>query len=70
AQADLEIDPAASNDLFKQAEALALDNAVYIPIANWTPMFVQRKTLQGARQGTWTGRLPVVFDAAVVVTEG
>ncbi len=70
ARADLEIDPAARNDLFRQAEQLVLDNAVYIPIANWAPMFVQSKTLAGTRQGTWTGRLPVRFDKSVVVTEG
>ncbi|MFM9108407.1 MAG: ABC transporter substrate-binding protein [Chloroflexota bacterium] len=70
AQADLEVDPAARNDLFRQAEQLMLDNAVYIPIANWAPMFLQRKTLKGARHGSWTGRLPVIFDNNVVVTEG
>jgi ABC-type transport system substrate-binding protein len=69
AEADLEVDPAARNDRFAEAEAIVLDNAVYIPIANWTPQFVQRPALRGTRQGSWTGRLPVKFDTAVVLTE-
>lgn len=66
-RADLEIDPAAINDLFTQAEQLVLDNAVYVPIANWTPQFVQKPSLKGAKQGAWTGRLPVIFDTGVTV---
>jgi ABC-type transport system substrate-binding protein len=67
AQADVELDAATRNDLYRQAEALALQNAVYVPIANWVPMFVQKPWLQGTRQGPWTGRLPVLFDQNVVV---
>jgi oligopeptide transport system substrate-binding protein len=40
AQADVELDGAKRNDLYRQAETLVLDNAVYIPIANWVPMFM------------------------------
>lgn len=69
-RADQELDPATRNDLFRQAEELVIQNAVYVPIANWTPQFVQKPTLQGTRQGSWTGRLPVLFDQNVVVVEG
>jgi oligopeptide transport system substrate-binding protein len=67
AQADVEQDEAARNDLYRQGEELVLKNAVYVPIANWIPMFVQKPWLQGTRQGPWTGRLPVQFDKDVVV---
>ena len=67
ARADVELDAATRNDLYRQAEALALENAVYVPIANWVPMFVQKPWLQGTRQGPWTGRLPILFDQNVVV---
>ena len=66
-EADLEQDEAARNDLYRQGEELVLKNAVYVPIANWIPMFVQKPWLQGTRQGPWTGRLPVQFDKDVVV---
>ena len=69
AQADVEQDPARMNQLYAQGEELVLTNAVYVPIATWVPMFVQKPWLVGTRQGTWTGRLPVRFDAAVVVVE-
>ena len=67
AQADVALDTPTRNDLYKQAEQLVLDNAVYVPIANWVPMFVQKPWLQGTRQGPWTGRLPILFDKDVVV---
>jgi ABC-type transport system substrate-binding protein len=67
AQADVALDAAARNDLYRQAETLVLENAVYVPIANWVPMFVQKAWLQGTRQGPWTGRLPILFDKDVVV---
>ncbi|MFN8592714.1 MAG: peptide ABC transporter substrate-binding protein [Thermomicrobiales bacterium] len=68
-RADVELDAATRNDLYNQAEALVLENAVYVPIANWVPMFVQKPWLQGTRQGPWTGRLPVLFDQNVVVLQ-
>jgi len=67
AQADVEQDQATRNDLYRQGEGLVLRNAVYVPIANWIPMFVQKPWLQGTKQGPWTGRLPVLFDQEVVV---
>jgi oligopeptide transport system substrate-binding protein len=67
AQADAEQDEATRNDLYRQGEELVLRNAVYAPIANWIPMFVQKPWLQGTKQGPWTGRLPVLFDQDVVV---
>ena len=70
AQADIELDSATRNDLYRQGEALVLENAVYVPIANWVPMYVQKPWLRGTRQGPWTGRLPILFDKDVVVIEG
>jgi oligopeptide transport system substrate-binding protein len=67
AQADVETDEAARNDLFQQAETLALQNAVYIPLGHWVQMFLQKSWLQGTKQGPWTGRIPVWFDREVVV---
>src|SRR5918994_1053619 len=67
AQADVELDGGVRNDLYRQAEALVLENAVYVPIANWVPMFVQKPWLEGTRHGPWTGRLPILFDQNVVV---
>jgi oligopeptide transport system substrate-binding protein len=69
AQADVEKDVPTRNDLYRQAEELALKNAVYIPLGNWIQMFVQKPWLKGTRQGPWTGRLPVLFDKDVVVTK-
>lgn len=69
AQADAESDEATRNDLYRQGEELVLANAVYVPIANWVPMFLQKQWLRGTRQGPWTGRLPVRFDQDVVVMQ-
>ena len=69
ARADVELDANVRNDLYRQAETLVLENAVYVPIGNWVPMFVQKPWLEGTRQGPWTGRLPVLFDQNVVVVE-
>ncbi|HEU0116306.1 MAG TPA: peptide ABC transporter substrate-binding protein, partial [Thermomicrobiales bacterium] len=68
-QAETEMDQGKRNDLYKQAETLVLKNAVYAPIANWTPLFVQKPYLQGTKQGTWTGRFPVLFDKDVTVVQ-
>ncbi len=68
-KADVEQDVATRNDLYRQAEELALKNAVYIPLGNWKQMFVQKPTLKGTRQGSWTGRIPIVFDKDVVVVK-
>ena len=68
AQAVVEMDQGKRNALYQQGEALALKNAVYAPIANWTPMFVQKPYLTGTRQGTWTGRFPALFDKDVNVS--
>lgn len=67
AQADLSQDANERNDLYRQGEELVLRNAVYVPIANWVPMYLQKPYLQGTRQGSWTGRFPVLFDQSVVV---
>jgi oligopeptide transport system substrate-binding protein len=65
-KADTELDQAKRNDLYQQAEELALKNAVYIPLGNWVQMFVQKPWIQGTKQGPWTGRLPALFDKDVV----
>lgn len=67
AEAELAQDSAARNELYRQGEELALRNAVYVPIANWIPMYLQKPYLQGTRQGSWTGRFPALFDQNVVV---
>ncbi|MEA2513374.1 MAG: oligopeptide transport system substrate-binding protein [Thermomicrobiales bacterium] len=67
AKADVELDVDTRNDQYRQAEELAIKNAVYIPLGHWVQMFVQKPWLQGTKQGSWTGRLPVWFDKDVVV---
>jgi oligopeptide transport system substrate-binding protein len=67
ANADVELDADTRNDLYRQAEELAIKNAVYIPLGHWVQMFVQKPWLQGTKQGYWTGRLPILFDKDVVV---
>ena len=67
AQAAVEQDAAARDDLYQQAETLVLENAVYAPLGNWVQMYMQKPWLQGTKQGPWTGRLPILFDAEVVV---
>jgi ABC-type transport system substrate-binding protein len=68
-QAEEEQDEGTRNDQYSQAEQLLLENAVYVPLGYWVQMFVQNPALQGTRQGPWTGRLPVLFDKNVVLTE-
>lgn len=60
-------DPEARNEAFRQAEQILLDNAVYIPLGHWVQRYLQKPWLQGTRQGPWSGRIPVRFDADVVV---
>jgi ABC-type transport system substrate-binding protein len=69
AKADVELDAATRNDQYKQAEELAIKNAVYIPLGHWVQSYVQKPWLQGTKQGPWTGRLPVWFDKDVVVVK-
>lgn len=68
-EAEEERDQGRRNDLYAEAEQLLLDNAVYVPLGYWVQMYVQDPKLQGTRQGPWTGRLPVLFDANVVMTQ-
>jgi oligopeptide transport system substrate-binding protein len=68
-KADVEKDEATRNDQYKQAEELALKNAVYAPLGNWVQMYVQKPWLKGTQQGPWTGRLPALFDKDVVVVK-
>jgi len=67
-QADAEMDEAARNDLYAQAETLLLENAVYIPLGYWLQRYVQQPWLQGTRQGPWSGSTPVRVDKDVIVT--
>ncbi|MDQ3043676.1 MAG: peptide ABC transporter substrate-binding protein [Chloroflexota bacterium] len=69
AQADVERDNDARNELYRQGEELVLLNAVYIPLGHWVQYYVQKPWLRGTRQGPWTGRLPVWFNQDVVVVE-
>lgn len=55
------------NEAFQGAEQLLLDNAVYVPLGHWVQRYLQKPWLQGTRQGPWSGRIPVRFDADVVV---
>ncbi len=66
-QADVEQDPEKREALYRQGEELVLKNAVYVPMGNWIAMFVQKPWLKGAKQGAWTGRLPIWFNKDVVV---
>lgn len=68
-QADEEQDEGTRNDQYNQAEALLLENAVYVPLGYWVQMYVQNPNLQGTRQGPWTGRIPVLFDKNVVLAQ-
>lgn len=65
--ADQEQDQAKRNAGYKEAEALMLNNAVYVPLAHMLQMYVQKPWLTGTRQGPWSGSLPVRFDKNVVV---
>ncbi len=60
-------DQAERNDAHRQAEQVLLDNVVYVPLGHWVQRYVQKPWLQGTRQGPWSGRIPVRFDAEVVV---
>ncbi|MDQ3444017.1 MAG: hypothetical protein M3490_10460, partial [Chloroflexota bacterium] len=60
-------DQNARNDAHRQAEQLVLDNVVYVPLGHWVQRYLQKPWLQGTRQGPWSGRIPVRFDADVVV---
>ncbi len=67
AAANESTDQDARNDAHRQAEQLLLDNAVYVPLGHWVQRYLQKPWLQGTRQGPWSGRIPVRFDADVVV---
>ncbi|MBA2775973.1 MAG: hypothetical protein H0U31_04495 [Chloroflexia bacterium] len=67
AAANSATDSGARNDAFRQAEELLIDNAVYVPLGHWVQRYVQKPWLIGTRQGPWSGRIPVRFDADVVV---
>jgi ABC-type transport system substrate-binding protein len=62
------VDLEARNAAYRDAEQLLIDNAVYVPLGHWVQRYLQKPWLQGTRQGAWSGRIPVRFDADVVVT--
>jgi ABC-type transport system substrate-binding protein len=68
-KADVELDDATRNDQYRQAEELAIKNAVYVPLGYWLQTYVQKPWLQGTKQGPWTGNLPIWFDKDVVVVK-
>lgn len=65
--ANASTDQDARNDAHRHAEQLLLDNVVYVPLGHWVQRYLQKPWLQGTRQGPWSGRIPVRFDADVVV---
>jgi ABC-type transport system substrate-binding protein len=67
AQANSSTDDAERDALYREAEQLLLDNAVYVPLGHWVQRFVQKPWLTGTRQGPWSGSIPVRFDEAVLV---
>jgi ABC-type transport system substrate-binding protein len=70
AQADVEQDQETRESLYRQGEELVLKNAVYVPMGNGVPMFVEKPYLKNTRQGPWTlGSLPIWFDKEVVVVK-
>ena len=67
ARARAEMDEAARNALYREAEELLLRNAVYIPLGHWIQRFLRKPWLEGTRHGPWCGSIPVRIDADVVV---
>jgi ABC-type transport system substrate-binding protein len=66
-QADANLDKDGRNEAYASAEKLLLDNAVYVPLGHWTQQFIQKPWLKGARQGPWSGRIPVRIDRDVTI---
>jgi ABC-type transport system substrate-binding protein len=65
--AEATLDEASRNEMYRGAEELLLQNAVYIPLGYWVQRFVQKTWLEGTRQGPWSGRIPIRVDEEVVV---
>ncbi|MBA2470236.1 MAG: hypothetical protein H0V37_12595 [Chloroflexia bacterium] len=68
ATANASTDAETRNEAHRMAEQILIDNAVYVPLGHWVQRYLQKPWLQGTRQGPWSGRIPVRFDADVVVT--
>lgn len=66
-EAAASLDQDTRNQRYAEAEALLLENAVYIPLGYWVQRFLQKPWLQGTRQGPWSGSTPVRIDENVVV---
>ncbi|MBA2469611.1 MAG: hypothetical protein H0V37_09425, partial [Chloroflexia bacterium] len=66
ATANASTEPEARNEAHRMAEQILIDNAVYVPLGHWVQRYLQKPWLQGTRQGPWSGRIPVRFDADVV----
>jgi oligopeptide transport system substrate-binding protein len=66
-QANATTDDVERNALFREAEQLLLDNAVYVPLGHWVQRYLQKPWLTGTRQGPWSGSIPVRFDDAVLI---
>ena len=58
-------DPTDRQQKLAQAEALLVEQAVYVPLGHWTQAWVQSPSLAGTRQGAFTGYVPVAFDEGV-----
>jgi ABC-type transport system substrate-binding protein len=59
------LDPTDRQQMFAQAEALLIEQAVYVPLGHWTQAWVQSPGLAGTRQGAFTGYVPVALDEGV-----
>lgn len=66
-KAAAEMDEAARNEAYAEAETLLLKNAVYVPLGYWVQRFLLKPWLQGTRHGPWSGNIPVRIDESVVV---
>lgn len=66
-EAAAQLDEATRNSLYREAETLLLQDAVYIPLGHWIQRFLRKPWLEGARMGAWSGSIPVRIDEAVVV---
>lgn len=68
-QADVEQDIDKMNELYREGEALALKNAVYVPIANWVPHLLIKPWIKNMRVGWWNFSAPSRFEPDVVVAK-
>jgi ABC-type transport system substrate-binding protein len=66
-EADVAQDPVARNELYHQAEELALRNAVYIPFGNYVFPALNKANIEGLLWGPYYYLIPGVVNEDVVV---